>query len=342
MNSKAVKRINLALQGGGSHGAFTWGVLHHLLDEERIDIHAIAGVSSGAMNACVLAAGYLDGGRPGAKQRLTDFWNAVSSKYSSLFETNPSVVWDKVVGMDYHPSFDSFLSLTQSFSPYQLNPFNLNPLEKILNEFVDFKALQKHCPIELHIGATQVRTGKMRIFTNKEISSDVLLASACLPSLHHAIKIDGEHYWDGGYSGNPPLFPLIFDTSGNDIVVVLLQPLLREQLPTTAEEIRKRSNELMFTNTFLREMRAIALSKEQIKKDWLYSGELEKKMGRLNIHIIEDTNFEKLDANSRYTAQSEFINQLYDKGQHVVQGWLKKNYRNIAYRSSVDLVEMFV
>ena len=341
MKSQATKRINLALQGGGSHGAFTWGVLDHLLDDNRLDIESIAGVSSGAINATLLASGFLEGGRSHAKTLLAEFWHAVSKQYRNLFETNPSMIWGKVVGMDYHPSFDPFLSITQSFSPYQLNPFNLNPLRRILNELVDFHALRKHSPMQLHIGTTQIRTGKMRVFTTDEISQDVLLASACLPSLHHAIKIDGEHYWDGGYSGNPPLFPLIFNSDVNDIVVVVLQPLSRDQLPTTADEIRKRSNELLFTNTFLREMRAIALSKEHIKKDWLYAGALEKKMRRLNIHMIEDNKFEQMDGNSRYTAESKFINTLHSQGQEISTDWLKQNYRNISRRSSIDLLKLF-
>ncbi len=335
------KKVNLALQGGGSHGAFTWGVLNRLLDDERIAIHAISGVSSGAMNACVMVSGLINGGREGARESLADFWCLVSAKYNEMFATSPATIWNKVVGIDYPGPFDTYLSLTENFSPYQLNPFNLNPLRDILTDIVDFEGLQKSTAVNLHIGATQVRTGKMRVFTNSEIDVDVLLASACLPALHHAIEIDGEHYWDGAYSGNPPLFPLIFDSQHPDILVVLLQPLLRDSLPTTVEEIRKRTHELSFTNTFLREMRAIALSKEKIKQNWIRHGELERRMNRLNIHLIEDMSFEKMDSTSRCYAEADFMQDLYFRGFETTEGWLDENYSSITRRSSADLVKLF-
>ena len=341
MNRNPSKTINLALQGGGSHGAFTWGVLSRLLEDSRLDFNGISGVSSGAMNTCAMLTGLLHGGRDGAKQSLTAFWQAVSAKYSEIFEMNSGNLWEKVVGMDYNPSLDTYLTLTQAFSPYQLNPFDLNPLRDILEEQIDFEILQRDCPIHLYIGATQVRTGKMRLFTNKEITTDVLLASACLPSLHHAIEIDGEPYWDGGYSGNPPLFPLIFESEHPDILVVLLQPLLREAIPKTAEEIRNRSHELMFTNTFLREMRAIALSKQEIKLDWIRSGNLEKRMDRLRIHMIEDQSFETIKSKTRYSVTSNLIDDLYERGYDSAKKWLTKNFRHINKQSSVDLVKMF-
>ena len=204
MSAKQQKPVNLALQGGGSHGAFTWGVLDRLLDDGRLDIINISGVSSGAMNACVLASGFVHAGAEGGKKNLTAFWEAVSDKYADLFESDPTQMLKKVVGFDANTPLDAYLSLTQKFSPYQLNPFNLNPLRDILNKLIDFEALQKACPITLHIGATQIKTGKMRVFTNTELTAEVLLASACLPSLHHAIEIDGEYYWDGGFPETHP------------------------------------------------------------------------------------------------------------------------------------------
>ena len=336
------KTINLALQGGGSHGAFTWGVLNRLLDEERLQYEAISGVSSGAMNAVLFADGYMKGGSEGAKQSLSDFWKAVASEYNDLFESSPVSIWNKAVGLDYPGTLDSYLSLTEKFSPYELNPFNLNPLKNIVQEHVDFNGLKKFAGIALHIGATEVRTGKMRVFTNKELSADVLLASACLPSLHHAIEINGEAYWDGAFSGNPPLYPLIFNSKRSDILVVLLQPLSRNSLPKSVEEIRKRTNELSFNNTFLREMRAIALSKDKIKESWLGTGSLEKKISRLNIHVIEDRKFRNMDSNSRYNAGSDFIHELYSQGNKHTSRWLKKNLSEIGKRSTIDLVKTFV
>jgi NTE family protein len=341
MAIKHTKLVNLALQGGGSHGAFTWGVLDRLLEDERIDIDAISAVSSGTMNACVMTSGFINGGREGAKKSIATFWQAVAAKYRDLFESNPATIWNKAVGFDYAMPLDGYLSMTEKLSPYQLNPFNLNPLKDILIDIIDFEQLRKASPIKLHIGATQVRTGKMRVFTNEEIGVDVLLASACLPCLHHAIEIEGEHYWDGGYSGNPPLFPLIFNSEHPDIMVVLLQPLLRESVPTTVDEIHKRTHELSFTNTFLREMRAIAISKEQIKQESLLSGSLEKRMRKLNIHIIEDESLEQMDAGSRYYAGSDLIQDLYTRGVETAHNWLLNHYRSITKRSSVDLVKLF-
>jgi NTE family protein len=341
MPFKNEKQVNLALQGGGSHGAFTWGVLDRLLDDERIEFEAISAVSSGAMNACVLASGFMNGGRDGAKESIASFWQAVAAKYHDMFESNPATMWNKAVGIDYPASLETYFSFTEKFSPYQLNPFNLNPLKDILIDLVDFEQLRKATPIKLHIGTTHVRTGKMRVFTNEEIGVDVLLASACLPAIHHAIEIEGEHYWDGGYSGNPPLFPLIFNSEHPDILVVLLQSLLRESVPTTVREIRKRTDELSFSTTFLREMRAIALSKEQIKKEWLTSGSLEKRMRRLNIHIVEDASLEQMDASSRYYAGTDLIQDLYLRGTEAAHNWLNNHYDAITKRSSVDLVKLF-
>ena len=262
--------LNLALQGGGSHGAFTWGVLDRFLDDDRLAVEGISGVSSGA-----------------------------------------------------------------------LNPFDLNPLRDVLAELVDFRKLQEDCPIKLFVGATQVKTGKLRIFTNRELTADVLLATTCLPSIHHAVEIDGEYYWDGGYSGNPPVFPLIFNCGNPDVVVVLLYPLRREALPFTADEIHQRTSELSFNNTFLREMRAIAFSKDQIRRDWLRAGNLEKKLDRLNLHLIEDSGFSQLDSRSRYNAGAEFIQTLYQRGYQAADRWLDENYRHISQSSSVDLAALF-
>jgi len=341
MDFNSTKLINLALQGGGSHGSFTWGVLDRLLDDERIEFESISAVSSGAMNACMLASGFINGGRQGAKESIAEFWQAVAGKYRDLFESNPATIWNKAVGFDSPISLQTYFSFTEQLSPYQLNPFNLNPLRDILDELVDFEQLRKESPFKLHIGATEVKTGKMRVFTNEEITVDVLLASACLPALHHAIEIDGESYWDGAFSGNPPLFPLIFNSEQSDILVVLLQPLLRESVPTTVDEIRKRTHELSFTNTFLREMRAIALSKEEIKQEWLTSGSLEKRMRKLNVHIIEDDYFEEIDSSSRLHAGSDFIQDLYVHGEESAHKWLENNFASIRKESSVDLVKLF-
>lgn len=341
MRNRTNKVINLALQGGGSHGAFTWGVLDRLLADGRLHISGISGVSSGAMNAVVMASGMLDGGPAGARERLRTFWEKVSGKFTELFY-KPSVdYWKKMSGFENPAALEAYLSLTRTFSPYQLNPFNLNPLKDLLVEHVDFERLRRTSTVQLYIGATKVRTGQLRIFTNGELTEDVLLASACLPSLHRAIDIDGEYYWDGGYSGNPPLFPLIFNSKHSDIVVVLLQPLKREQVPYTADEISRRAKELSFSNTFLREMRAIAISKDEIKRGKLFSGKLEKKIGRLKLHIIEDVEFAHMGFNSRFNADAKFIQTLCEQGVYAAELWLTENYPAISKNSTIDISEMF-
>ncbi|MEX2517631.1 MAG: patatin-like phospholipase family protein [Gammaproteobacteria bacterium] len=239
-------------------------------------------------------------------------------------------------------SLQAYLAMTQSFSPYQLNPLNYNPLRELLVKTVDFDGLQKSADIKLFIGATQVRTGKLHIFNNAQLSVDALLASACLPSIHHAVTINGEAYWDGGYTGNPPVYPLIFNCQGSDVLIVVVQPLQREKLPVTAEEIRMRAAELSFNTAFLREMRAIAFSKEYIDKDWLPLGKLERMLNRLNIHMVENANVvSDTDASSRYGSPPEFIQLLHDEGYDCCSQWLKNNCANIGKQSTVNLQEVF-
>ena len=341
MTTRVTKKINLALQGGGSHGAFTWGVLDRFLEDDSVSIEGISGVSSGAMNACVFACGMSKGGRKGAKKLLEQFWSGVSNKFEDIFCPAPNGYWEKVSGLDFPSSLENYLTLAQTLSPYQLNPFNLNPIRDLLEELIDFRKLRNECPVKLYIGATQVKTGKLRVFTNQELSTEVMLASSCLPSIHHSIEIEHEHYWDGGYSGNPPVFPLIFNCENPDVLVVLLFPLLREEIPFTADEINMRTSELSFNNTFLREMRAIAFSKEQIKNDWLRSGNLEKKIDNLNLHIIEDREFSRLDSKSRYNTDADFMQDLHSRGYEAADIWLAGNYHAIMKRSTVDLVQMF-
>ncbi len=342
MAPKHYRYLNLALQGDGSHGAFTWGVLHRLLDEDSLRLESISSVSSGAMNACVMASGYLEGGRKGAQKKLALFWQQVAEQFKTMFAADLTSMWKKAVGFDYAGSLDAYMSLTRDFSPYQLNPLNLNPLRDVLNDLVDFERLRDDDDaIRLHVGATQVRTGKMRLFGNDELNADVLLASACLPTLHQAIEIDNEPYWDGGYSGNPPLYPLLYESKHSDVLIVLLQPLIRDNLPKTAEDIRKRAHELSFTNTFLREMRSIMMSKQQIKLNWLRSGDLERRLSKLRLHLIEDKDNNERDTNSRLNADDGFLRDLFKCGKRMTSRWLKKHYSDIGQRSSMDLVKLF-
>lgn len=339
---KSGKPINLALQGGGSHGAFTWGVLDRLLQEPQLELDGISGTSSGAMNAVIMADGLLRGGREGAREALQDFWQQIVAMFNELFQ--PTAQLANWLMFETGPTFSlqSYLALTQAFSPYQLNPLNHNPLRQLLEASVDFERLRRNDSLRLFIGATQVRTGKLRIFNERELTVDALLASACLPSLQHAVTIDGEPYWDGGFSGNPPVFPLIFNCKSPDVVVVIVQPLERPDLPMTAEAIRMRAAELSFNTAFLREMRAIAFSKEQIEQDWLPLGSLERRLARLNMHLVQNQSvMQELDASSRYTSPPKLIQELHAEGYSACELWLEDNARHVGARSSVDMAALF-
>src|SRR5712692_1675626 len=282
------KTINLALQGGGAHGAFTWGVLDRLLEDERIAIEGLSATSAGAMNATVFTYGYAMGGRDGAKKALAGFWRRVSHA-ASQGPLQPSWL-DKMMGnhsLQFSPAFMMADLMTRLFSPYELNPLNRNPLKDVLEASVDFEALrQSDCPIKLYLSATNVRSGKVKVFERHEICADRVLASGCLPFMFQAVEIEGEHYWDGGYMGNPAIFPLIYGCDSRDVVIVHINPLERARLPTTASEIINRINEISFNSSLMREMRAIAFVTKLIDDRKI----LDNSMKRMLIHGIEAAN----------------------------------------------------
>jgi NTE family protein len=321
-SASRIKTVSLALQGGGSHGAFTWGVLDRLLEDERIEFEAISGASAGAVNAIVLADGLTRGGRDGARQALAELWNAVAS-YAT-------------------PTSNGFSSLAHYWSPYQLNPLNLNPLRDIIVELVDFERIRSSCKVKLFIAATQVRTAKLRLFRNDELSLEALLASACLPSLHQAVEIDGEPYWDGALSANPAIFPLFYDCESPDVIVVLLHPLRRSELPISSAGISSRMTELSFSAPFLREMRAIALAKDYVEKSHFpYTG-LERRLARMNFHLIQaEELMTQLSVESKLDSRSSFLTMLRDHGRAHGEVWLRNNFDLIGERSSIDLHELF-
>jgi NTE family protein len=341
MSTSSPKDLNLALQGGGSHGAFTWGALDRLLEENGIRIESISGASSGAMNAVLMAQGLMEGGRAGARAALAKFWQRIGIEFGAYSGYGSGPSWRSSTP-DVMPSIEMLLRLTREFSPYQLNPLGHDPLRDLLESSVDFARLRAASPVRLYVGATQVRTGKLRVFQPAELSVDVLLASACVPSLHHTVMIDGEPYWDGGFTGNPPVFPLVFDSEVADIMVIVVQPLSRPGTPTTAEEIRGRMQELGFSSAFLREMRAIAMSKQHIGATWLSRGPLEQRIERLRIHVLQDDGvLAQLDARSRVNTLPGFIGRLHDLGYAAAEDWLVRNVGAIGVRSTVDLAALF-
>ena len=334
------RRVCLALQGGGAHGAYTWGVLDRLLEDERLEVEAISGTSAGAMNAAVFADGYGRGGRGEAKRALEAFWHNVSeaTRFSPL---QPSLL-DRMRGgwnLDHSPAFFGLDLLTRLLSPYQLNPANINPLRDVLEKSVDFKRLAGCRTVGLFVSATNVRTGKVRVFQSGEITPDVLLASACLPFMFQAVVVDGEPYWDGGYMGNPSLFPLIYNAQSRDVVIVQVNPLSCDQVPTTAAAIMNRLNEISFNSSLMREMRAVAFVTDLIDCGKLDSSQYK----RLNVHWIEsEARMKGLGVSSKLNAEWPFLVYLKEIGRQAANDWLAQHFDAIGERSTVDIRAKFL
>lgn len=333
------KPVNLALQGGGSHGAFTWGVLEYLLNEPRIHIEAISGTSAGAMNAAVLAHGYIEGGRQGAQKALEHFWREVSSKGAfSPFHQTPV---DRVLAgwnLNLSPTYNFMELLSRVLSPYQMNPLGLNPLKDVLESVIDFEALQACAVIKIFVTATSVKTGKPRVFSCEEITADALLASACIPFMFKAVEVEGEHYWDGGYVANPALWPFYHACKSDDVVVVQINPVERSEVPSTAGEIINRLNEVTFNSSLISQMRALHFVGKLMEEQKLDSSQYKKVL----VHIIEaQAEMEDLNASSKLNVDWEFFQHLREIGHQVTEDWLKKHYKSIGNRSSVDIEDVF-
>jgi NTE family protein len=325
--------IDLALQGGGSHGAFTWGVLDRLMDEPWLGIDGISGTSAGAMNAVVLAGGYAADGRSGAKAALHAFWRRVAeqSRFSPIRRSPLDVMLGRWT-LDTSPFFLAFDLASRMFSPYDVNLSRANPLHRVLAETVDFARL-KDCPIRLFVTATNVHTGRGRVFRNAELTPDVLLASACLPTLFRAIEIDGEPYWDGGYSGNPTITPLVRESDSHDTLLVAINPVERSGTPRSAREILDRLNEVSFNATLLKELRMIALLR-QVADPGSSEG---RNWAEMRIHLIASEVLAGLGASSKFNAEWDFLCMLRDEGRRAAEAFLTADGDNIGRRSSMDL-----
>jgi len=332
------RRINLALQGGGAHGAFTWGVLDALLEDGRIEFEGLSGTSAGAMNAAVLADGLLRGGIDGAREALDGFWGDVAASGLLFSPTRPTLPlppafegWARSLG------FAAFETWTRLLSPYQFNPFDFNPLREVLGRRIDFEALRAPGCLKLFVGATAVRSGRVKVFGNDEMSVDALLASTCLPQLFQAVEIDGEPYWDGGYMGNPVLFPLFYETASPDILVVHINPIVREQTPRSPMEIANRVNEISFNASLMREMRAVAFVAKLKDEGWL-KPEFEQRLKRIHLHAIRaDALMATLDVSSKLSPDRRFLLGLRDSGRQVAREWLEANFEALGVRDSVDV-----
>lgn len=319
------KLLSLALQGGGSHGAFTWGVLDRLLEDGRVAFEGISGASAGALNAVVLASGLLDGGRDGAREALRRFWENVCAREPFALSQD---------------SMKALLLWSRFYSPYQLNPFNLNPLRDLLSEQVDFERLREASPLELFISATAVETGMPRLFRTGELSIDVVLASSCLPHLHHSVQIDGTTYWDGGLTANPPIRPLIYKCAADDILVVLLSPVRRFPTPASAGAIFERLTEISFTSAFYAELQGVAMAKQSAEDGRFSFGSLERRLKRLRMHLIHPQELmSNLEPSSKLDTHASFIDALFEEGRAHADAWLAAHYRSIGMRSSFELAE---
>lgn len=328
------KPVALALQGGGSHGAFAWGVLDRLLEDGQLSFEGVSATSAGAMNAAVLAYGLLQG-RDGARTALHNFWQDIarSAEFYSPFRQLP---WVKrsAFALDRSPlHFWTDLWL-RVFSPYEFNPLNLNPLRDVLQRHVDFAALREHSPLLLYLCATNVETGKVRIFSSQEINVEAVLASACLPFLFQAVEIDGQYYWDGGYVGNPAIYPLIYNCGTRDVVIVHINPIVRRGVPRTATEILNRINEVSFNSSLMRELRVIAFVMSLIQDGKVAPGELKEVL----IHSIRsDETMAKLGVSSKLNTDWDFLCHLRDLGRAQAERWLAATRDDIGVRSSVDV-----
>jgi len=331
-------RLNLALQGGGAHGAFTWGVLDALLEDPSLEFEGLSASSAGAMNAVVLADGWLKGGRDGARLSLAAFWT----------ELGKQMPWGMLTrgegdAISLSPASKLIANWAAYFSPSQLNPFDLNPLRDLLNRQVDFEQLRARSPFKLFVGATQVNTGKLRVFREGELTVDVLLASACLPRIHHAVEIDGELYWDGGYSANPAVFPLFYDCQSPDVLLVLLSPLQRDDAPRTVEEIEARIVELAFSANFMREMRMFAQATAFSSPTFLTMGRLERRLQRMRFHMIDSSHLVSLQrTETKAFAHAPFLDLLRGQGRDRAIAWLSSHAGAVGHRSSVDIRKCFL
>jgi NTE family protein len=327
------KRINLALQGGGAHGAFTWGVLDQLLADERVEIDGISGTSAGAINAVLIADGLNRGGREEARTRLADFWRAVSID-GQLSDVQRAVAERLFAFVPRDGLW--FGTLSRLFSPYDLNPLNINPLKELLERFVDFEALRKNPDRELFVSATNVHTGEIRIFTREEITAEVVTASACLPLLFRAVEIDGIPYWDGGYSGNPPLIPFLRATGTEDLLIVQINPRERRKTPTRTREILTRMNEINFNASLLSELRGVSFVNRLIDEGRLPRGTDEAQFRQLRLHRIAMEELGDADRPSTLARDYQAFEMLHKRGQRAARRFLDSHSSDIGRRSTID------
>ena len=350
-------RLNLALQGGGAHGAFTWGVLDRLLDDPDIEVEGVSATSAGAMNGAMYTTGLKIGGAEEARARLRRFWDEIRDAYPlnrppwshwlQAFNAPPygaalppslapSAFFNPAA---YNPMQAFGAAMSQFFSPYQANLLDINPLRHVLEAIIDFEQVSRAAPPQLFVCATDVASGRARIFKGREISIEALLASACLPTLYRAVEIDGREYWDGGYTGNPALWPLIYDCAAPDILIVHVNPIVREDLCHTAQAIQTRMNEISFNSNLLAELRAIDTIDRLAREGRLPEGRYK----RMRIHAVADPEtMRELRPGSKATPNGAMLDRLFTAGRRAMERWLEEHKDKIGVKSSVKLREDYL
>lgn len=332
------KLIEFALQGGGAHGAYTWGVLDRVLEDGRIEVAALSGTSAGAMNAVAIADGLARGGRDGARETLERFWRAVSD--AARFSPVRRGPLDVLLGrwsLDTSPGYVAMDLLSRVASPYDLNPLDVNPLREVVAAEIDFDRVNSCQATKVFVTATNVRTGLPRVFRQGGITLDAVMASACLPNTFKAVEIDGEAYWDGGFSGNPVLFPLVDESDCRDLVIVQINPIRRDELPTSAADIRNRMNEITFNSSLIKELRTITLLRRLIEAEGLES----ERYRDMRLHRIGGEGLEHLSVSSKMNAEWDFLCHLRELGRAAADRWLAENFDALCVRSTFDPESLF-
>jgi NTE family protein len=334
------KTVNLALQGGGSHGAFAWGALDRILEDGRIAVEGIVGTSAGAMNAVVTAYGLTLGGNEGARQALASFWGAVAD--AGVWSIMQPSFLDQLISpgsLDYSPGWVLLDTLSRVWSPYQMNPANYHPLREILQEQIDFERLSRSDKVKLFVCASNVLTNRLRVFDLHDISVDAVVASGCIPSVFQAVDINGEYFWDGGYMGNPPIFPLIYNCASADVLLIMVNPIHIEQVPETAQAILDRINTLSFNSSLMREMRAINFVNRLVESGFDDEGRLKKML----IHCIDaEDEMSKLGVSSKLNVGREFLGWLFELGRARADIFLRDHFDTIGKESSTSIEQRFL
>jgi len=332
------RKIALALQGGGSHGAFTWGVLDRLLEDETLEVIGLTGTSAGAMNTVVLADGLLRGGAEGGRKRLREFWEAIGKMPG--FGT---LLWplsgesQSHVHLEQTPAYLAWDTLSRNLSPYELNPMNINPLREPLTQLVDFERIRAQKDLQVMVCATNALTSRGRMFNNKDISVDAVLASACLPTLFPAIEIEGQPYWDGGFTGNPAMAGLMTSLPKCDFLIVRIDPIIRVDWPRSVRDIHDRVTEIAFNSTFWLELSALGAILKLVEQGLLDA----KRFGRFFFHAIEaSSELEKIAASTKINNSPPFLEYLFGLGRATAETWMQRHGADIGQRSSIDLTKL--